>query len=171
VIVNDAVVVDKKNFLHKISSLRQRQPAGKSLYLACTDVGEKTACLQRSRFCTSDPVHIQRLFHSWAACKPLFAGKTGFRQGCRTWPRSLSRTSRIRGDAGTASCIARHVPSALQGSGSLLPGPVLPGQANLHPSDRRRKVFQQAVAYPSVSIVVTERIFVTSCQTFQQLRA
>lgn len=63
VIVNDQFTVDKKSFLHKISGLRQRELAGQGLYPACTDVEEKTAGLQKSRFCTSDPVHIQRLFH------------------------------------------------------------------------------------------------------------
>ena len=84
-IVNDDVVVDKKSFLHKISSLRRRELAGQGLYPASTDVGEKTACRSRRRFCTSDPVHIQRLVHSRAVFRPLFAGKTGWSSVSATW--------------------------------------------------------------------------------------
>lgn len=79
-IVNDDVVVDKKSFLHKISSLRRRELTGQGLYPASIDIGEKTACRSRRRFCTSDPVHIQRLVHSRTAFRPLFAGKTGVEQ-------------------------------------------------------------------------------------------
>ena len=74
-IVNDDFIVDKKSFLHKISSLPRFELAGQRMYLACTDGGEKTAGLQKSAFCTSDPVHIQRLVHSPAACEPIFASK------------------------------------------------------------------------------------------------
>jgi hypothetical protein len=46
VIVNDEFTVDKMGLLHRISGLRAAERAGQGLYPACTDVGEKTSCLQ-----------------------------------------------------------------------------------------------------------------------------
>ena len=46
VVVNAVFAVDKTGLLHKISSLGDAERAGQELYRPCTDVGEKTSCLQ-----------------------------------------------------------------------------------------------------------------------------
>ena len=82
VIVNAQFTVDKIGLLHKISSLRLKQRAGQGLYRACTDVGKKTASLQKGAFCTSHPVDMQRLVHSRACIRHAFCLEP-LAQGCR----------------------------------------------------------------------------------------
>ena len=107
VIVNAQFTVDKNGLLHKISSLRFRQGAGQGLYRACTDVGKKTASLQKAAFCTSHPVDMQRLVHSRACIQHIFCPEM-VAQGCRTplVGQADSASLRCRQRAGTGSGVS-----------------------------------------------------------------
>lgn len=63
-IVNDHRAVDKADFVYRLNGLRHVGRVGKALYAACTDVGQKTKHRRQPRFCTSDPVDMQRFFHN-----------------------------------------------------------------------------------------------------------
>ena len=179
-IVNDDVVVDKKSFLHKISSLRRHELAGQGLYPARTDVGEKTACQQRSRFCTSDPVHIQRLVHSRAASRRFqtaFCWQNRSQAVFRCWQSAFS---------GIQSCRQQLAPilsrsdSACQdrdhGCGfGQLPLVRQNGQSRqirtrANGPDHFFSKLQQTRAHRLVFVVDAQRVFATSCQTFLQQR-
>jgi hypothetical protein len=60
--------VEKFDFLHKINRLRDFEAAGQSLYLVCTEVGQKIRTPDPGRFFTSRPVDIHQLVHSRARC-------------------------------------------------------------------------------------------------------
>jgi hypothetical protein len=67
VIVNERKIVDKCLKLFVNSCLRVEKSAGQGLYHQGTVVGQKSGCGQRSWFCTSHPVDIQRVIHTAVA--------------------------------------------------------------------------------------------------------
>ena len=97
VIVNGKVSVDKIGLLHSIKRLRHRLPAEQSLRPACTELGQKTNVPSKRSFCTSDPVDIQELFHSWdvghastalmSLCRQLVVDQDGSR-ACEQFDRA-----------------------------------------------------------------------------------
>jgi hypothetical protein len=59
VVVNEGSAVDKTVFFHKINHLGLVELAGQTLYPSWTKAGQKRACSQEGRFCTSHPVDMQ----------------------------------------------------------------------------------------------------------------
>ena len=168
-IVNDDVVVDKKSFLHKISSLRRRELTGQGLYPASIDIGEKTACRSRRRFCTSDPVHIQRLVHSRAAFRPLFSGKTGGSSVSATWQGTFGAALQCR-QLAPGGCDSSLAAIAIGFGISFRPvstARTKPGQTG---PARFRQAPTNACSAVVFSAVDSERVFATFCQTFLQQR-
>jgi hypothetical protein len=55
--------VDKTGFVYRLKGLRASGWAGKALYPACTEVGQKTGEQKKRRFCTSDAVDMHGFFH------------------------------------------------------------------------------------------------------------
>jgi hypothetical protein len=55
--------VDKTDFVYRLKGLPSPGWAGKALYPACTDVGQKPGEQKIGRFCTSDAVDMQGFFH------------------------------------------------------------------------------------------------------------
>ena len=55
--------MDKTGFVYRLKGLREPGWAGKALYRACTDVGQKPGEQKIRRFCTSGAVDMQRFFH------------------------------------------------------------------------------------------------------------
>lgn len=92
-IVNDRPAVDKAVFVYRLKGLRHHGPAGKTLYPACTDVGQKTKSVRQRCFYTSDPVDMQRFFHN-RSCRPSFPGRDHAR--FRPWRGADPSPSRIR---------------------------------------------------------------------------
>jgi hypothetical protein len=66
VIVNAGSAVDKQGFVYSVNGLREFQYVGKGVYERRSEVGQESASLQTRGFCTSDPVDMQRVFHSRA---------------------------------------------------------------------------------------------------------
>jgi hypothetical protein len=58
--------VENFDFFNRISRLRDFLLAGKHLYAACTEVGQKTSGVPPGAFFTSHPVDIHQLVHSQA---------------------------------------------------------------------------------------------------------
>lgn len=69
VVVNGDFSVDKSGKPIRVMAVRESKVLGQSLYRAGTVVGQKKACGQKGRFCTSRPVDIQRLIHN-SVCEP-----------------------------------------------------------------------------------------------------
>jgi hypothetical protein len=65
VIVNEAMFVDKSEFINKIIGLAGKKLVGQGLYPAGMIVGQKCGCGESRGFSTSHPVDIQRLIHRW----------------------------------------------------------------------------------------------------------
>jgi hypothetical protein len=71
--------VENFDFFHKISGLRDPEPAGKGLYLARTKPEQKIGRPRLTGFFTSHPVDIHQVFHRPARFFPYFRNFLAFK--------------------------------------------------------------------------------------------
>jgi hypothetical protein len=95
--------VDKRQIIYSINELRMPGTAGKTLYPAGSDRGQKAGLAKKTGFCTSVAVDMQTVFHS---CLP----------GCGRLPQKLpgrhaqGYASQVRANNPGGSCRCACVP-------------------------------------------------------------
>jgi hypothetical protein len=73
--------VDKRQIIYSINELRMPGTAGKTLYPARTDRGQKAGSAKKTGFCTSIAVDMQTVFHSCLPGATQFPTKLPVRHG------------------------------------------------------------------------------------------